>query len=114
MPGAVFGVSLDTRHWAAAGSPAVVPALVNSDHLYLPPEGPVQSSRRVIGTYTGKMSGHAWQESLDRLPGTVFAYEERVGEGRVIVFAEDVNFRAFHRGTNRMFLNAVVLGPSAP
>ena len=33
---------------------------------------------------------------------------------RVIAFAEDPNYRGFHRGLNRLFLNAVVLGPSAP
>ncbi len=60
------------------------------------------------------ISGHAWPETLDRLPGGVFAYEQRVGSGRVIAFAEDLNYRAFWRGANRLFLNAVVLGPSAP
>jgi hypothetical protein len=44
----------------------------------------------------------------------VFAYEERVDRGRVIAFAEDVNYRAYFRGANRLFLNAVILGPSAP
>jgi hypothetical protein len=43
----------------------------------------------------------------------VFAYEERVGRGRVIALAEDVNFRAYWRGGDRFFLNAVLLGPSA-
>ncbi len=39
-------------------------------------------------------------------------YEERVGQGRVIAFAEDVNFRGFWGGANRLFLNAAVLGPN--
>jgi hypothetical protein len=43
----------------------------------------------------------------------VFAYDERVGRGRVIAFAEDPNYRGYFRGANRMFLNAVILGPSA-
>ena len=51
---------------------------------------------------------------LERLPGAVYAYEERVGGGRVVAFAEDLNYRAFTRGANRLFLNAVVLGPSSP
>lgn len=48
------------------------------------------------------------------LPGAVFAYEQRAGRGRVIALAEDPNFRAYLRGANRLFLNAVVLGPSGP
>lgn len=45
-------------------------------------------------------------------PGSVLVYEERVGRGRVIAFTEDVDFRAYNRGLNRLFLNAVVVGPS--
>ncbi len=96
----------------------VVPALVTSDRIFLAPEGPPDSNRRILGVYADaanlRLSGHAWQESLDRLPGSVFAYEEVVGAGRVIAFAEDLNYRAYWRGANRLFLNAAVLGPSAP
>jgi hypothetical protein len=58
------------------------------------------------------LSGHAWPESLDRLPGAVYAYSEEIGEGRIVLFAEDPNFRAHHRGPERLFLNAVLVGPS--
>jgi hypothetical protein len=81
------------------------------------PEGPPSTRQRAAGRYASsglRLSGHAWPETLERLPNAVFAYEERVGAGRVIAFAEDPNFRAFWRGANRLFLNAVILGPSAP
>ena len=32
----------------------------------------------------------------------------------LILIAEDLNFRAYWRGADRLFLNAVVLSPSAP
>jgi len=114
VPGAVFRARFDRGYWLSAGyDDGEVPVLIDSDRLYLPPEGPVSSRRRVVATYADLLSGHAWQESLDRVPGTVFAYEERVGRGRVIAFAEDPNYRGYHRGLNRVFMNAVVLGPSA-
>lgn len=119
VPGALFRVSLDRGRWLAAGYDAgELPVMVNSSRLYLPPDGAPSASRRVVGQYPRsgalKLAGHAWPETLERLPGAVFAYEERVGQGRVIAFAEDPNFRAYWRGANRLFLNAVVLGPSAP
>ena len=55
-----------------------------------------------------------WEENIERLPGSVFAYEQRIGSGRIISFSEDLNFRGYWRGTNRLFLNAIILGPSAP
>jgi len=117
-PGAIFRAELDHSFWLRAGyTGAEIPMLVNSSRLYLPPDGPPNSSRRVVARYAAQnslISGHAWDETKARIGGTVAVYEQIVGLGRVIAFAEDPNFRAFHRGMNRMFLNAVILGPGAP
>ena len=118
VPGAIVRVELDREYWLAAGyGETTFPALVNGARLYVPPEGPPSADRRVVGRYVPRdsllISGHVWDESLDRLPGKVFLYEERVGAGRVIAFAEEVNWRSYWRGANRLFLNAVVIGPSA-
>jgi hypothetical protein len=118
VPGAIFNAELNEHNWLSAGYDVKeLPVLVTSNRLYLMPEGPPSSQQRAVGLYdTGamKLSGHAWEESLERMPGAVYAYEERVGSGRVIAFAEDLNFRAYCRGANRLFLNAVIVGPSAP
>ncbi len=118
VPGAVFRTTLDAEYWLRAGyTGGELPMLVNSNRLYLPPTGPPNANRRVVARIapnSALLSGHAWEESLARLPGAVMLYEERVGRGRVIAFAEDPNFRAYARGMNRLFLNAVILGPGAP
>jgi hypothetical protein len=115
VPGAIFNTKLNEHQWLTAGYDVKeLPVLVNSSSIYLMPEGPPSSRQRAIATYDALISGHAWDETLERLPDAVYAYEERVGGGRVIAFVEDLNFRAFTRGMNRLFLNAVVVGPSAP
>ncbi len=118
VPGALMRVTIDPARWLSAGYERELPVLVNSNRIYLPPDEPPSAGRRVVARYGAKgalrISGHAWPETLDRLPEAVYVYEERVGQGRVIAFAEDVNFRAYFRGANRLFLNAVILGPSAP
>jgi hypothetical protein len=118
VPGALLRVKLNGNTWMSAGYGETLPVLVNSDRLYLPADEPPSPSRRVVAQYEDReqlrLAGHLWEESLERLPGAVFAYEERVGRGRVITFAEEVNFRAYTRGLNRLFLNAVVVSPSAP
>lgn len=118
VPGALLRVELDQESWLSAGVGNELPAMVTSDRIYLEPEGAPDSNQRSVARYASTdplvLSGHIWAESEERLPGTLFAYEERVGEGRVILFVEDPNFRAYWRGANRLFLNAVVLSPSAP
>ncbi len=118
VPGAILRAEVDTGFWMSAGhDDGMLPLLVDSDRIYAAPEGPPSSRRRVVARYAENdpvLSGHVWEESRERIGGAVAVYEERVGAGRVIAFAEDPNFRAYHRGANRLFLNAVVLGPSAP
>lgn len=117
VPGAFYRGRLDRERWVTAGVGEELPFQVRSSRVYLPPEVPPSAARRVVGTVDpddGRISGHAWEESDERLPGAVLAYEERVGEGRVVAFTEDPNFRGYARGTSRLFLNAAVLGPSAP
>ena len=119
VPGAIFRGELNGDTWMSAGyDGGMIPVLVDSDRLYLAPEGAPSSRRRVVVRYAGadpvRLAGHAWPETDERIPGAVFVYEERVGSGRVIAFAEDPNYRGYFRGVNRLFLNAVLLGPSAP
>ncbi len=118
VPGAILRVRLDPEAWLSAGYGDELPVLVDSRRIYLAPEGPPDSGKRVVGRYAEadalRLSGHIWPESRERLAESVFAYEELIGQGRVILFAEDLNYRAYWRGANRLFLNAVVLSPSAP
>ena len=118
VPGAILRGHLDPESWLSAGYGEEIPVLVDSERIYLGPEGPPDRRKRVVGTYAPadelRMSGHLWPESAERLPESVFAYEERIGLGRVILLSEDPNYRAYWRGANRLFLNAVVLSPSAP
>lgn len=117
-PGAMVATRIDREHWLSAGVAEGFRALVNSDRVYLAPEGApsprIRPGIRYVAAEDFAFSGHLWQESIERLPDAVFAYEERVGQGRVIAFAEDLNFRAYYRAGNRLFLNAVLAGPSAP
>lgn len=117
VPGAFFSTELDEENWLTSGYSHGFPALVNSNRIYMTPEGaatPRRNTPVTVAEGESRISGHAWQENLERTPGSVFAYEERVGRGRVIAFAEDINFRGYWRGADRLFLNAVILGPSAP
>ncbi len=117
-PGAFVQAEFDMNEWLVSGYDYSLPLLINSNRLFRSADGPPSPARRTPVTVSSgedfHISGHLWNENKDRLPGTVFLYEERVGSGRIIAFAEDVNFRGYWRGADRLFLNAVILGPSAP
>ncbi len=114
-PGAFFRVTLDQEHWMSSGYTAAPPMLVNSNRVYVAPEGPPSPARNAVIQVQRediRISGHAWAENLERLPESVLLWQERVGSGQIILFTEDPNFRGYWRGANRLFLNAVILGTS--
>jgi hypothetical protein len=118
VPGAFVRTDLDREEWLVSGFDGDLPVLINSNRLYRAPESESSPSRRTpVKVASGEdfhIAGHMWEENLERLPESVFLYEQRIGSGRIISFAEDVNFRGYWRGIDRLFLNAVILGPSAP
>ena len=117
VPGAFVRAEFDPESWLVSGYDSDLPLLINSSRLYTVSEGAPIASRRTPVRIAGEefhIAGHLWSENEERLPGIVFLYEERIGSGRIISFAEDVNFRGYWRGADRLFLNAVLLGPGAP
>jgi hypothetical protein len=115
VPGAFVKGVPDGENWLTSGYEGEIPFLVFSSRLYrFPKTAPSQMQREPLRASETEpiIAGHAWSESVERLPNSTLVYEERVGRGRVIMFSEDTNFRGYWRGLDRMFLNAVILGPS--
>ena len=70
---------------------------------------------RNVGVYAAAdrlvASGLVWPEARDLLARKAFLIHQPTGQGHVVAFAEDPNFRAFTEATELLFLNAVLLGP---
>ncbi|GGW95198.1 M14 family metallopeptidase [Alteromonas halophila] len=58
-----------------------------------------------------RMSGLIWPEASQRIANTAYLTREQIGNGQVILFSGQPNFRGSARGTNRLLLNAIVYGP---
>ena len=70
---------------------------------------------RTVGRYAAPdrlhVGGLLWPEAAGRIAHTAFLTRESRRKGQVILFADDPNFRGYFWGTQRLFLNAVLLGP---
>jgi len=109
-PGAIFRVALEPRSFLNFGySRAESEVLVFSDHVLKAGEDATVTARY---TASPLVSGFAWQKMQRALAGRAYAVHESVGSGRVILFAEDPVFRAGWEALDRMFLNAVLIGPA--
>ncbi len=58
------------------------------------------------------LSGYVSEENLPLLAGSASIIARRKGEGAVILFLDDTNFRAFWYGSSGFFLNALFFGGS--
>jgi hypothetical protein len=110
--GALLRVALDREHWLAAGSDGEVQVFVEGQRVFTPLK---LDKGRNVGVYAGDdpvASGLVWDETRQALSRKAWLMHQRRGDGHVIAFAEDPNFRGFAEATQLLFLNAVLLGPA--
>ena len=56
------------------------------------------------------MDGFITQNNSNKINKSVSLLVSKVGNGRAVMFSNNPNFRGSWYGTNRMFLNAILLG----
>jgi hypothetical protein len=110
-PGAVVRVQLDLEHWLASGTDGEIQAIVEGQRVFTP----LKLDKGVnVGTYAAKdrlvVGGLAWDEAQAQLAQKAFLMYQRVGDGHLVAFAEEPNYRAFTEATQLLFANAVLLG----
>jgi hypothetical protein len=110
-PGALLRVKLDEDHWLSSGTDHEVQALVEGTRVFTPIK---LDKGRNVGIYATPdkllASGFLWPDSAKQLPQKSFLIHQPYGQGHLIAFAEDPNYRAYVEGTMFLFLNAVLLG----
>jgi len=104
--GAIFSGDLDITHPLGYGYTRRDVSLAKNTRI--PMERPSNPYATVIEYRTPPLrSGYASDKNKGALEGTAALIAERVGEGSVILFADDPNFRGIWYGTNKLFLNAL-------
>jgi hypothetical protein len=110
IPGTIFEANLDITHPIGYGMHrSSIPVFRTGSLIASPVNRPYAQPL----TYTADplLSGYvpdATYEILRFSPGIVISSR---GNGKVISFIDNPNFRAFWYGTNRLFMNAVFFGP---
>lgn len=104
--GTIFESSLDLTHPLAFGYVRRRIATHKNMAAVLPvPKDPY--ARVAVYTDTPKLSGYASERRENEIAGTPMLTAERLGQGSVILFADNPNFRATYLGAEKLFLNAL-------
>ena len=107
--GAIFEAIQDRSHPINYGYKNNRVSLFRNTNIYLEPEtdsydNPIQYSSNPL------QSGYISEENLNLIRNSVPFKVRRVGKGKVILFTDNTNFRAFWYGTNKLLMNAIFFG----
>ena len=112
-PGGILRVMMDQEHWLTSGQDGELQAIVEGNRVFTPIR---LDKGRNVGVYAPKdrlvASGLVWDEARDQLAQKAFLIHQPIGQGHLIAFAEEPNYRAFAEATELLFINAVLLGPA--
>lgn len=108
--GAIFEVNLDLTHPLGFGYRSSSLPVYKNNNVFLSPS---KNAYATVAKYTKNphIDGYISSDNLNiYLKPSASLIVSSMGRGRVIMFADNPNFRGAWYGTNRLFLNALFLG----
>ena len=108
--GAIFKVNLDISHPIAYGFHDNIIPIYKNNSIFIKPS---LNQFSTVAKYTEKphIDGFVTQANIDNyITKSAAIIVSGIGNGRVILFADNPNFRGAWYGTNKLFMNAVFFG----
>ncbi|MEO7990046.1 MAG: M14 family metallopeptidase [Chryseolinea sp.] len=108
--GAIFEVNVDLTHPLLFGYYNSKMPIFKSNNLFLE-KAKSAYGNPIVFTASPLLSGYISKPNYTKLKESAAAGVSVVGQGRVIGLTENVSFRAFWLGTNKILMNAIFYGP---
>ncbi|HEX4958889.1 MAG TPA: M14 family metallopeptidase [Lacibacter sp.] len=106
MPGSIFEARIDNTHPLCYGYRNKTISIFKANTLFMDQNNNPYDSP-VLLTENPLQSGYLYREYKDKLKGNAIVNMESVGRGRVITYSDNMNFRSFWFGTNKLLLNGL-------
>lgn len=106
IPGSIFKTLVNNDHYLALGYPEESAVQFRGNYHLTTTEKGVN-----VATYKedGHIMGHIWETTMPNLNGKLYLADVPIGDGHVILFADDPTFRAYWRGLDKLFINSILL-----
>ena len=108
--GAIFEANVDKTHPINFGYNDSKIALFRNTTVFIKPDSVGTYKNPLQYTKNPLLSGYISKENLKQLAGSLPFKTANMGRGKVIVFTDNTNFRAFWYGTNKLMMNAILFG----
>jgi hypothetical protein len=111
MPqGALLRAELDEEFWLNYGLPGSITVWFGGNDSMIA-KSPVAVAARFPETDRIHLGGLLWPEAAARLAHTGYATREALGRGQIILFADHPSYRRWVVESERMLINAILMGP---
>ncbi len=109
MTGSIFEAKMDLTHPLCYGySKPIISIFKSSNLLMVQNSSPYDSP--ILFTDKSLQSGYLFRGYKDKVDNTASINIDAVGKGKIISMVDNLNFRAFWLGTNKLFMNAIFFG----
>lgn len=107
--GSIFQVDVDLTHPIGFGLTERKMPVYRNGRTYLPVS---KSAYNTVAQYTANplVGGYIHKSQISKVANSAAILVSGEGQGRVILFSDNPNFRAYWYGTNKLFLNALFFG----
>jgi hypothetical protein len=107
--GAIFGIDLDITHPVGFGYNERYLPVYKNNRVWLKPS---QNRFSTVARYASDphIDGYITKENLEFMAESASIIVSKIGQGRVVLFADNPNFRSAWYGTNKLLMNAVLFG----
>ncbi len=112
VPGAFLRGNVFDQHWLSFGCAKTMNVFFQGNIFFEPvPKDAGRNLMQFANQEDVLASGFCWPETRQLLAGKTYLAYFPVGEGHIVAFASDPNFRAMYPSLQRLFLNACLFGP---
>lgn len=105
IPGSTFKATANTDYYLGLGYPEEIAVQVLSNYLFSKTE---LGANVVTFPQNSFMMGHKWEDTEEILEDKLYLADVPMGQGHVILYADDPTFRCYWTGLDRLFLSSIL------
>lgn len=109
IPGTIFKVLVDTTHPIGFGVPGEIYVFKGDSPPFELTDVGYNVAR--FSRDSSQVSGYVTPEKARKVAEAAFVQDYHIGKGRAVLFAENITFRRFWSGVEKLLLNAILFLP---
>lgn len=106
IPGSMFKADVNNDYYLAIGQQKEIGVQFRGNYHFTTSK---KGTNVITFKPNGHISGHKWENTESDIANKMYMADIPLGEGHVILYANDPTFRAYWRGLDNLFVGSIIL-----